>query len=344
MLWCCGASSPVAAAGWDVVFQLLTSVPLHGFQRSTAAALCDLTTEVLRTINATENAMVEYGLSEPIDRSHLVGTDVKQADDAFRELEENVSLQHELHTSLSLKPNPLPRPKHDGNVWTGFNLPGCCVSVHQRQGWCRSNTLGPVSVQFESSYSSSRFRKRLRDHLKHAPEQLVKPGRCSLLFNSLKAISKNDPLGECVQYKGFVLVSSSGHNVMTELYILWWDQVFSCYLFSDWVSQRTSVFHWCSGLSSSSSPSFSVVWRRVSWPRGLSCYLFRCTSRPVSPMSWSRSCGGSSRVPRISLEGRRTRNCLSLRTWWHWPPPESRVLRARWVNGSGWTWSCLRGV
>ena len=95
------ASRPVAATGSGVVFQLLTSVPLHGFQRSTAAALCDLTTEVLRTINATENAMVEYGLSEPVDRSHLVGTDVKQADDAFRELEENVSFQHELHASLS---------------------------------------------------------------------------------------------------------------------------------------------------------------------------------------------------------------------------------------------------
>ncbi|KAI3366218.1 hypothetical protein L3Q82_010049 [Scortum barcoo] len=63
--------------------------PTEAQKRSTAAALCDLTTEVLRTINATENAMVEYGLSEPVDRSHLVGTDVKQADDAFRELEEN---------------------------------------------------------------------------------------------------------------------------------------------------------------------------------------------------------------------------------------------------------------
>lgn len=71
---------------------MLTCVPLHGFQRSTAAALCDLTTEVLRTINATENAMVEYGLTQANERSHLVGTDVKQADDAFRELEENVSM------------------------------------------------------------------------------------------------------------------------------------------------------------------------------------------------------------------------------------------------------------
>ncbi|KAG8004448.1 Melanophilin, partial [Nibea albiflora] len=74
------------------------------FSRSTAAALCDLTTEVLRTINATENAMVEYGLSEPVDRSHLVGTDVKQADDAFRELEENVYIaagqSYELETKL----------------------------------------------------------------------------------------------------------------------------------------------------------------------------------------------------------------------------------------------------
>lgn len=59
--------------------------------------------------------MVEYGLSEPVDRSHLVGTDVKQADDAFRELEENVSFNHELHASFSpnlclfegqAKPNP----------------------------------------------------------------------------------------------------------------------------------------------------------------------------------------------------------------------------------------------
>lgn len=82
------------------------SVPLHGFQRSAAAALCDLTTEVLRTINATENAMVEYGLAEPIDRSYLVGTDVKQADDAFRELEENVSFHHKLPSSPPLSPPP----------------------------------------------------------------------------------------------------------------------------------------------------------------------------------------------------------------------------------------------
>ncbi|KAM4560084.1 melanophilin a isoform 2-T2 [Odontesthes bonariensis] len=65
-------------------------MPTEAQKRSTAAALCDLTTEVLRTINATENAMVEYGFSEPVDRSRLVGTDVKQADDAYRELEENV--------------------------------------------------------------------------------------------------------------------------------------------------------------------------------------------------------------------------------------------------------------
>lgn len=90
---------PAAAAG--CCFPAANICPLHGFQRSTAAALCDLTTEVLRTINATENAMVELGLSEPTDRSHLAGTDVKQADDAFRELEENVSFNHELHASSS---------------------------------------------------------------------------------------------------------------------------------------------------------------------------------------------------------------------------------------------------
>lgn len=54
--------------------------------------------------------MVEYGLSEPIDRSLLVGTDVKQADDAFRELEENVRFLHKLHASSEAW----------ANVWTGF--------------------------------------------------------------------------------------------------------------------------------------------------------------------------------------------------------------------------------
>ncbi|XP_054880305.1 melanophilin-like isoform X2 [Poeciliopsis prolifica] len=79
-------------------------MPTEAQKRSTAAALCDLTTEVLRTINATENAMVEYGLAEPIDRSPLVGPDVKQADDAFRELEENVYItagqSYELESKL----------------------------------------------------------------------------------------------------------------------------------------------------------------------------------------------------------------------------------------------------
>ncbi|XP_042369247.1 melanophilin a isoform X1 [Plectropomus leopardus] len=79
-------------------------MPTEAQKRSTAAALCDLTTEVLRTINATENAMVEYGLSEPADRAHVVGTDVKQADDAFRELEENVYMaagqSYQLETKL----------------------------------------------------------------------------------------------------------------------------------------------------------------------------------------------------------------------------------------------------
>ncbi|XP_037552421.1 melanophilin a [Nematolebias whitei] len=79
-------------------------LPTEAQKRSAAAALCDLTTEVLRTVNATENAMVEYGLSEPTDRSLLVGADVKQADDAFRELEENVYVtaghSFELETKL----------------------------------------------------------------------------------------------------------------------------------------------------------------------------------------------------------------------------------------------------
>ncbi|XP_058479198.1 melanophilin a isoform X2 [Solea solea] len=65
-------------------------VPTEAQKRSSASALCDLTTEVLRTINATENAMVAFGLSEPSPRSNIGGADVKQVDDAFRELEKNV--------------------------------------------------------------------------------------------------------------------------------------------------------------------------------------------------------------------------------------------------------------
>ncbi|XP_034035676.1 melanophilin a isoform X2 [Thalassophryne amazonica] len=80
--------------------------PTEAQKKSTAAALCDLTTEVLRTINATENVMVEYGVSEPSDRPQLVAADAKQADDAFRGLEENVYIaagqSYELETNLRL--------------------------------------------------------------------------------------------------------------------------------------------------------------------------------------------------------------------------------------------------
>lgn len=134
-------SRPVAAAPSDVVFQLLTSVPLHGFQRSTAAALCDLTTEVLRTINATENAMVEYGLCEPVDRSHLVGTDVKQADDAFRELEENVSFKHELHAS-----SPPNLPLCEGP--TNLNPPNSSEACHQS---------GPAAAANRAEYQDNKL-------------------------------------------------------------------------------------------------------------------------------------------------------------------------------------------
>ncbi|XP_049611456.1 melanophilin a isoform X1 [Syngnathus scovelli] len=95
------------AAALDSMKNLSSSsddVPSEAQKRSTAAALCDLTTEALRTINATENAMVEFGLSEPVDRTHMLGTDAKQADEAFRQLEENVYIatgqSYELETKL----------------------------------------------------------------------------------------------------------------------------------------------------------------------------------------------------------------------------------------------------
>ncbi|CAL9706237.1 unnamed protein product [Knipowitschia caucasica] len=58
---------------------------------SSAAALCDLTTEVLRTINATETAMVELGLSEPPPANSPKGLP-NASDQAFKELEQNVYL------------------------------------------------------------------------------------------------------------------------------------------------------------------------------------------------------------------------------------------------------------
>lgn len=69
----------------------LIPVPfLHGFQRSSAAALVDITTEILRTINATEKAVADLTPTEPKDKPQIEGSDVRQADEAFRQLEENV--------------------------------------------------------------------------------------------------------------------------------------------------------------------------------------------------------------------------------------------------------------
>uniref|UniRef100_W5MC00 Melanophilin b n=1 Tax=Lepisosteus oculatus TaxID=7918 RepID=W5MC00_LEPOC len=65
-------------------------LPTEAQKRSSAAALCDITTEALRTINATERALTELVPPMPKDRYQLMGTDVKQADEAYRELEEHV--------------------------------------------------------------------------------------------------------------------------------------------------------------------------------------------------------------------------------------------------------------
>ncbi|XP_007258540.3 melanophilin a isoform X1 [Astyanax mexicanus] len=67
-------------------------MPTEAQKRSTAAALCDITTQVLRTLNATESALTELNPSNPNDRPQLAAADVKKADDSYRELEENVYL------------------------------------------------------------------------------------------------------------------------------------------------------------------------------------------------------------------------------------------------------------
>ncbi|XP_036401511.1 melanophilin-like [Megalops cyprinoides] len=65
-------------------------IPSEAQKRSTAATLCDITTEVLRTINATENALSQFTPPKPKDTYSFTGTDVTQADEAYRDLEENV--------------------------------------------------------------------------------------------------------------------------------------------------------------------------------------------------------------------------------------------------------------
>ncbi|KAK5890946.1 hypothetical protein CgunFtcFv8_018245 [Champsocephalus gunnari] len=86
--------------------------PTQAQKRSSAAALCDLTAEVLRTINATENAAQECDLqpqSPPAGRPPTGRPDAKQADEAFRELEENVYLAAGSSFSLEQKLSHLER-------------------------------------------------------------------------------------------------------------------------------------------------------------------------------------------------------------------------------------------
>ncbi|KAL1273099.1 hypothetical protein QQF64_028961 [Cirrhinus molitorella] len=82
--------APMVPASQEPLSSSSDEMPTEAQKRSTAAALCDITTEILRTINATESAMNELAPSNPNDRLQLAGTDLKQADDAYRELEENV--------------------------------------------------------------------------------------------------------------------------------------------------------------------------------------------------------------------------------------------------------------
>ncbi|XP_056315680.1 melanophilin a isoform X1 [Danio aesculapii] len=85
-----GDQTAMTLASQEPLSSSSDEMPTEAQKRSTAAALCDITTEILRTINATESAMNELTPSNPNDRLQLAGTDVKQADDAYRELEENV--------------------------------------------------------------------------------------------------------------------------------------------------------------------------------------------------------------------------------------------------------------
>ncbi|XP_035264698.1 rab effector MyRIP-like isoform X1 [Anguilla anguilla] len=65
-------------------------IPSDEQKRSMAAALCDITAEFLRTINATEKAMAQFIPPKSNAPCPLTGTDATQADEAYRNLEENV--------------------------------------------------------------------------------------------------------------------------------------------------------------------------------------------------------------------------------------------------------------
>ncbi|XP_035389675.1 melanophilin a [Electrophorus electricus] len=67
-------------------------IPTEAQKRSTAAALCDITIKVLRTLNAVESVQAELAPPDPPDRPQLGATDVKKASEAYRQLEENLYL------------------------------------------------------------------------------------------------------------------------------------------------------------------------------------------------------------------------------------------------------------
>ncbi|KAJ8282569.1 hypothetical protein COCON_G00050880 [Conger conger] len=86
--------SSVAPVGPLPIERLLSAtgdeVPSDEQKRSMAAALCDITAEFLRTINATEKALAQFSPTKPKVSYLLTGTDTTQADESYRNLEENV--------------------------------------------------------------------------------------------------------------------------------------------------------------------------------------------------------------------------------------------------------------
>ncbi|XP_041118449.1 melanophilin-like isoform X2 [Polyodon spathula] len=72
-------------------------------QKRSAATLCDITTEALRTLNATERAISELVPPKPKERQQLQGTDVTRADEAYRELEQHVYMAASKTYSLEKK-------------------------------------------------------------------------------------------------------------------------------------------------------------------------------------------------------------------------------------------------
>ncbi|XP_058636239.1 melanophilin a isoform X2 [Onychostoma macrolepis] len=153
-----GNQAPVAPASQEPLSSSSDEMPTEAQKRSTAAALCDITTEILRTINATESAMNELAPSNPNDRLQLAGTDLKQADDAYRELEENVYMSAGKSFDMAKKLQMIEQntKNHYGSPLTDSELSELEDQVALAASKVQSTESEALSIQQKRKFSQDR--------------------------------------------------------------------------------------------------------------------------------------------------------------------------------------------